>query len=251
MRFYSVLRDNLGSVRKVYLRGNRILRRGDFAQREETVLLLHGFFQTRNLWDVMEDRLRYDGFGVFSFDLGGIFWHLNSRSISLLAERIGTKIERVCERYGLERFHIVAHSQGGLIARQYIQHHGGDRRVKSLTTLGTPHSGTPLALLSLWFLSGGLISKTPFQFFSGSSFFKRLHKDTFPAMIPFASVYSRSDLLCPFPMGVLRPRQGETSMKNHPVRGLGHTALAYDPGVYHIVRNELNSAANLWRERRS
>ena len=62
-RAYDMLRDNLGSVRKVYLRGNRIVRRGDFALHDEAVLLLHGFFQTRNVWEIMEDRLRHDGNG--------------------------------------------------------------------------------------------------------------------------------------------------------------------------------------------
>jgi triacylglycerol lipase len=249
MRFYQVLRDNLGSLRKIYLRGNRIVRRGDFAQHPETVLLLHGFFQTRNVWEVMEDRLRYDGFGVFSFDLGGLFWKFNDRSISFLAEKVSEKIERVCERYDLDRFHVVAHSQGGLIARQYIQYHGGDRRAKSLITLGTPHHGTSLTLLGLWVAAGGLISRNPLQMLPGSPLLRRLRNDTFPPSIPFVSIYSKSDLVCPMPCAVLRPKPGETSLKNHPVLGVGHTALTYDPGVYHLVRKELEDAAALWKER--
>ena len=62
-----MLRDQLGSIRRVYLRGNRIVRRDDFANHDEAVLLLHGFFQTRNVWEVMEERLRAQGYGVFSF----------------------------------------------------------------------------------------------------------------------------------------------------------------------------------------
>ncbi|MEL6349287.1 MAG: hypothetical protein AAFV53_39665, partial [Myxococcota bacterium] len=80
-RIYSTLRNQLGSIRQVYLRGNRIVRRDDFADYPETVLLLHGFFQTRNIWEVMEERLRYDGYGVLSFDLGGLLWSFNTRSI--------------------------------------------------------------------------------------------------------------------------------------------------------------------------
>jgi hypothetical protein len=249
IRLYRVLRDNLGSIRKVYVRGNRIVRRGDFAQHDETVLLLHGFLQTRNVWEVMEDRLRYDGFGVFSFDLGGLFWRFNSRSLGLLAERIGVKIERVCERYGLDRFHVVAHSQGGLLAREYVQQHGGDRRLKSLITLGTPHHGTPLALLGVWLMAGGLLSRVPMQVLPGSPFLRRLGRESFPPNIPLTSIYSRADLVCPFPCAVLRPRAGETHMHNHQVLGVGHTALTYDPGVYHLVRNELRTASTLWMER--
>jgi hypothetical protein len=91
-RANDLARDQLGSIRQIYLRSNRIVRRGDFADYDETVLLLHGFFQTRNVWEVMEDRLRYDGYGVFSFDLGGLFSRFNTRNIGELAETIAAKI---------------------------------------------------------------------------------------------------------------------------------------------------------------
>ncbi|MDP6931524.1 MAG: alpha/beta fold hydrolase [Myxococcota bacterium] len=248
-RVYKLLRDNLGSVRNVYLRGNRIVRHGDFAERPEAVLLLHGFFQTRNVWEVMEDRLRYDGFGVFSFDLGGLFWRFNTRSIGTLAHTIADKIEGICSRYGLDRFHIIGHSKGGIIARHYIQHHGGDRRAKSLITLGSPHHGTPTAAIGVGLMAGGLISRSPMEMLPGSSLMRMLKRDTFPAGIPLVSIYSRNDLVCPWARSMLLPRPGESSMQNRVVRGVGHTALTTDPGVYHLVRNSLDDAARIWRER--
>ena len=36
---------------------------------------------------------------------------------------------------------------GGLVARYYVQRMGGDQRVHTLVTLGTPHSGTYAARL--------------------------------------------------------------------------------------------------------
>lgn len=44
-----------------------------------------------------------------------------------------------------ERFVLVAHSMGGLDARQVIARADPDRRVARLVTLGTPHRGTPIA----------------------------------------------------------------------------------------------------------
>ena len=248
-RFYQAVRGQLGSIRDIYLRSNRIVRRGDFAAYDETVLLLNGFFQTRNVWEVMEDRLRHDGFGVLSFDLGGVLWRYQVRSIVESAEMISEKIERICERYDLDRFHIVGHSMGGLLARHYIQHCGGDRRAKSLITLGTPHRGTPTAMVGLYVTLGGLLGESTQQMMPGSRFLKRLNGPTFPASIPLVSVYSKHDLVCPWWSSVLKPRPGESSMSNHLVRGLGHTELTSDPGVYRIVRSELNAAAALWRER--
>jgi len=248
-RVYSLLRGQLGSIRRVYLRGNRIVRRDDFARSPETVLLLHGFFQTRNIWELMEDRLRHDGYGVLSFDLGGLLWRFNTRPIPDLAALIADKLERLCERHDLDRLHIVGHSKGGLIARAYIQRHGGDRRVKSLITLGTPHHGTPTALIGAAIMGGGLISKSPFQMLPGSPLLRRLRADTFPANIPISSVYSKHDAICPWWCSVLRPRPGECSMKNLVVKGIGHSELTTDPSVYHIVRHELDAASAIWRER--
>jgi triacylglycerol lipase len=244
------LRDQLGSIRRVYLRGNRIVRRDDFAQSNETVLLLHGFFQTRNVWEVMEERLRHDGYGVFSFDLGGLLWRFNTRSIPDLSATIADKIEGICARYGLDRFHIIGHSKGGMVARHYVQHHGGDKRAKSLITLGSPHHGTPTAAVGVGLMAGGLISKSPFQMLPGSALIRMLKKDTFPPGIPITSVYSRHDLVCPWWCSVLRPRPGETSMENEEVSKVGHTALTYDPGVYKIVRERLQDASQIWQERR-
>ncbi len=46
---------------------------------------------------------------------------------------------------GARPCHILAHSLGGLDARFFITHLGGAKRVRSLTTLATPHRGTIIA----------------------------------------------------------------------------------------------------------
>ena len=250
-RLMRVLRGQLGSVRRVYLRSNRIVRRDDFHRHEESVLLLHGFMQTRNVWEMMEHRLRDDGYGVFSFDLGGLLRRFNTRSIGELAEMIASKLERICARTGLERFHIVGHSKGGLIARHYVQHHGGDRRVKGLITLGSPHHGTPTAAVGVAITGAGVLGPSIWEMLPGSKLLKKMSEDTFPPGIPLVSLYSRQDLVCPWWCSVLRPRPGESSMSNVELRGLGHTELCHDGQVYAVVRRELRANAALWRERTS
>ncbi len=248
IRTWRLLRDQLGSLRGVYGGANRIVRRDDFASFPEAVLLLQGFFQTRNVWEVMEDRLRFDGFGVLSFDLGGVFG-LNTHRPQDLAERVAEKLERLCQRTGLRSFHIVGHSKGGLIAREYVQHLGGGPRVKSVVTLGTPHHGTPTAAVAVALMGLGAISRSPWDLLPNSRFVSRLKADIFPADVPLVSVHSKHDVVCPWWASVLAPKPGETSMKNRLVQGVGHTALTYDPGVYGIVRQELREAAALYGQR--
>ena len=65
--------------------------------------------------------------------------------IRAAAELLGRRIEEICERTGAQQIDVVGHSLGGLIARYYVQRLGGDTRVRTLVTLGTPHSGTRVA----------------------------------------------------------------------------------------------------------
>jgi triacylglycerol lipase len=60
-------------------------------------------------------------------------------------ERRATQLAEHLVALGAPRVNIVAHSMGGLDARFAIARLGLSNRVASLTTIGTPHRGTPLA----------------------------------------------------------------------------------------------------------
>jgi triacylglycerol lipase len=62
-------------------------------------------------------------------------------AIAARAEELAAFIRAIPER----RVNVVAHSMGGLDARYAISRLGLGRKVASLTTIGTPHLGTPLA----------------------------------------------------------------------------------------------------------
>ncbi len=65
-------------------------------------------------------------------------------SVEEQARRMAEKIEVLQQEHGLSRqFHIISHSMGGLVSRQYIYEHPDT--VAGLVTLGTPHHGSPLA----------------------------------------------------------------------------------------------------------
>jgi triacylglycerol lipase len=61
-----------------------------------------------------------------------------------IAERAET-LARYLFRSDKQAFSLVGHSMGGLDGRYLIAHLDPDRRVKSLTTVATPHRGSPLA----------------------------------------------------------------------------------------------------------
>jgi len=69
--------------------------------------------------------------------------------ISKQVANVAEVIQNLQDKYGLQTpFSIIAHSMGGLVARQYIYKNPGT--VTGLVTLGTPHQGSPLAESFQW-----------------------------------------------------------------------------------------------------
>jgi len=130
-----------------------------------------------------------------------------------------------------------------------VQKYGGARRLKSLVTLGTPHHGTPTAAIGVWLMAGGILSSNPWEMIPYSRFMRDLNRHSSPGQIPVTSIFSTGDLICPPRSARLSPRSGESHLINRQVKGIGHTGLTHDPGVYVIVRRALQEAGALWAER--
>lgn len=65
--------------------------------------------------------------------------------ISTHAAELNAKIAPIVERLGVDSVHLVAHSKGGLDTREWLATYypAADFKVLSLTTLSTPHRGSP------------------------------------------------------------------------------------------------------------
>lgn len=217
---------------------NRVEKRTDFHDCPRPVLLLHGWFSSRRTLDVLERRLRRDGYGVFSLDLGGLRGSSIGRGIDDLADLVRAKIERIYARYpGLGPLSIVGHSKGGLIAAYYVKRLGGWRRTRAVVTLGTPHRGTPLAWLGLPFapLTRSLVQMAP-----GSSFLAHLQDGAWPAQVRLTSIWSRSDRTSPYP-SCLVPTHGLSQLANVEVES-DHRGLVVRKKVYEAALRELRAA---------
>jgi pimeloyl-ACP methyl ester carboxylesterase len=240
-RAVRVVRNQLGSIRRGYLGGDLADRRDDFGEGGPVVLLINGFFQSRNIWTVMEARLRADGYRVMSFHTGGLWSRFDSHPVETLAERIAAKVERLAERHGFHRLHVVGHSRGGLVARRWVVAHGGASRVASVVTLGTPHHGTPTALLALPLVLAGVHPRSLRELLPRSPLVRGLREEGFPAGVPLTSVWSADDVICPWWCARLHPSAAESHVGNVEVPGVGHSELVWHPGVYAIVRDRLRS----------
>lgn len=147
------------------------------------VILIHGFFHNRSGFFVMRRHLTKQGFRkIYTFNYNTL-----TKSIEQSAEDLAEKVEEVLLLTRRERVHIVGHSQGGLIARYYIQALGGEHRVSKCVTMGTPHLGTYAAYL--------VTVPASVQMRPNSRFLDKLNALPTPKRVRWYSFYSRNDVL--------------------------------------------------------
>jgi hypothetical protein len=182
------------------------------------VVLVHGLVDNRSVFAVMNRSLRRRGFA-----------HLCSWNYSPLltdiargAADLGEHIEGICEQTGYDRVHVVGHSLGGLISRYYVQRQGGDRRVESLVTLGTPHQGSRWANV----VPTSLIR----QLRPGSPLLQELAEPAPGCRTRVTAVYSDLDQMV-LPTASGRCDHPDLAARNVLFRGIGHMSLPRDRRV--------------------
>ncbi len=121
------------------------------------IILAHGICRFDHLLNILVhlDNSGDDRFHYFRkirstlLDHGFETFHSRARwagSVDERAEDLKNSIEAITDNFTKwEKVHIVGHSMGGLDARHMIYNDKMDNRVASLSTIGTPHWGTPIA----------------------------------------------------------------------------------------------------------
>jgi triacylglycerol lipase len=182
------------------------------------VVLVHGLVDNRSIFTLMRRALKRRGFAQVCT------WNYSpwQRDVESAAEALGRHIERICRETGHERVHVVGHSLGGLVARYLVQRLGGDRRVESLVTLGTPHAGTRWAHM----LPTPLVR----QLRPGSPLIQELDQPAPSCRTRITAVYSDLDQMV-VPSSAGRCDHPDLQARNVLVRGVGHMSLPIHKGV--------------------
>ncbi|MDE6557490.1 MAG: hypothetical protein K2K39_00125 [Clostridia bacterium] len=107
------------------------------------VILVHGiilkeghFFKS---FGNIEERLRRNGYTVYTAPTDGF------GTIENNAAQLKAYVEKILAEEHAEKVNLIAHSKGGLDSICMIKQNGMEDKVASLTTISTPHLGSPIA----------------------------------------------------------------------------------------------------------
>jgi triacylglycerol lipase len=191
---------------------------GDVVAAGTPIILVHGLVDNRSIFTLLRRALRRRGFGrVIALDYSPL-----TQDVRTVAARLEQLVERTCEETGYERVHVIGHSLGGLIARYYVQKLGGDARVHTLCTLGTPHAGT---------FTARLVPRTlGKQLRPGSDLLAELAAPAPGIRTRFVSFWSDLDQLV-MPKRSAELDHPDLSTRNVLVKGVGHMSLPIDGRV--------------------
>ena len=190
------------------------------------ILLVHGIVSNRSIFTLLRRGLTRRGFSnVFAMNYLTV-----SNDVRAAAAGLSVEVERVVEETGFERIHIIGHSLGGLIARYYVTRLGGDARVHTLITLGTPHEGSYAAY--------AVPTTLMQQMRPGSHLMRELARPVRGCRTRFISYWSDNDwAIQPQRNASLRHR--DLRARNIKLHGAGHLTLPMLGEVVHGISHAL------------
>ncbi len=194
--------------------------------RQLPVLFLHGLFLNRACWIVTRLRLRLMGYtNVHTINLSPL------KDVETLTERVALKVDSLRHACNCDKVHLVGHSMGAIIARNYIQIRGGANKVEQCILLGSPNHGSKLASFAVTRLAEAVMPKC--------AFLETLNAKSFPRKVSVINVYSRHDnLVIPFDSAVT------SKVDDIELAGIGHNALLYSNTVFNHILNAIGPSGH-------
>jgi pimeloyl-ACP methyl ester carboxylesterase len=191
------------------------------------VLLIHGIYGSEQNFAVMQPWLRQNGFDPVALNFVDVAW--KDWSLDDLADQVGLHVMALRQRTGKDQIDIVAHSLGGVAARQYIKFHGGDKYIKHLVCLGSPHHGVGYAVLG-----PGITIATLFRPHSQQLNALNRPTETYGA-VSYTNVWSTGDYMEILPFASGR----QIGAFNYRIDGTTHGGMTTDPRIFPTVKESL------------
>ncbi|MDJ0957292.1 MAG: alpha/beta fold hydrolase [Arenicellales bacterium] len=185
------------------------------------ILFVHGFLSNAGFWVVFKRYFRNRGFrSLFTINLDPMI-----NDIDDYAEQLARRVAQVHALVGQRKLILVGQSMGGLVCRAYIAKYG-DKYVRKVITMGSPHQGTLTAYL-LW---GRNLS----QMRPNSEWLARLNAKK--VAVPITTHNSVHD-------NIVVPQDSArlAGAKEYAMRGLGHLSMAFSTQMMDSVVKDIGT----------
>ncbi len=191
------------------------------ADEQQPIIFLHGLFQSPACWLWLKLCLQRRGFSnLHTIALPP--W----KDVEILTERLAKRVDELRMANGRQKVHLIGHSMGGIIARNYLQIRGGAQKVDCCLLIATPNGGSKLAPFALSSLGRLLMP--------GSPFLQRLAVTPLPPEARISTIYSRHDnMVLPYEHARL---DGACNIE---LSGSGHTSLLFRRKVLRCIVDRL------------
>lgn len=209
------------------------------------VVLVPGYMQSPAGFQHLENQLGAEPFDAFTYVWGDFPY---SQDLTLTAEQLARRLERVWSRCPAGEIYLVGHSQGGIVIRAMLQHGlARELPVRKCLFLSSPHQGTWTALAAIPHRGvRRVISLVPYirrvcgesglQLLPESSFLRELNSRPLPDGIQFSSVFYSLDPMIWPPTNAILPYP---EARNFFIRKFGHIQPLYCPQAARVAVREL------------
>ncbi len=197
---------------------------GDVEAAGTPIIMVHGIIDNHSIFTVLRRGLAKRGFGrMITLNYSPL-----TDDVRRVARRLKNVVDTVCRETGYDRVHIIGHSMGGVVSRYYIQHLGGDSRVHTLVTLGSPHHGT------IWAKAVPESVSITSQMRPNSDLVQELEQPAPGCRTRMIAIWSDLDQII-VPQRNARIVHPDINARNVFIKGVGHMSLPVDGRVVHQI----------------
>lgn len=173
--------------------------------------------------------------------------------LDMVAGRLARSVDELRSRFDVEDICVVAHSMGGLVAREMISQRmetSPHRVVRSLTTVASPFGGVAAAASGVMWSPGVVPAWRDIR--PGSNFLQGLYRRPLPDGLPHTLVFSYQDRGCDDSVVTIETQlREETQQEAWRIRGFqrSHSEVLTSEDVWGVVEDSLNECEGLVAER--
>ncbi|MGB6181564.1 MAG: alpha/beta fold hydrolase [Rhodococcus sp. (in: high G+C Gram-positive bacteria)] len=242
-------------------------------QHPRPVVLVHGtWVDGPDTWSTLAPQLKDEGYCAFTLEYGyraeaatpespltNLLQTYGGDDITVSSRELARFVDEVRARTGSPQVDIVGHSQGGVVARQYLKFDGGADAVHTLVTLGATNHGTTYSAgqllgslaqqigLPVGEVAAAAVGPSFVQQMVGSSFLDLLNAggDTVPG-VDYTVIATRADTVSTPPENTFLAAGPGASVDNVwvqdgcPQNTASHMQLTSDPRAMWMIQRGLD-----------